>query len=152
MKTKYVTSEKFTNLSKGKKVVDYPNPWFKDVNGIRYHIINPEMKYKIELLPKDSYLWYLGMSFESYTKHLKEVMNDEDPRVFVLSCEWFPTELVAGVVNGRFCNTSSLSLKTGWIRTMNSDYFRASKVKEAIRILNANGFMFESKIIDEYGN
>lgn len=152
METKYVTPEKFSKLSKGKKVVDYPNPWFKDVNGIRYHIINPEMEYKIELLPKESYLWYLGMSFESYSKHLEEIMNDEDPRVFVFSCEWFPTELVAGVTNGRFCNTSALSLNTGWIRTMNSDYFRASKVKEAIRILNANGFMFESKIIDEYGN
>ena len=47
METKYVSPKQFAKVSKGKKVTDYPNQWFKDVDGIRYHIINPDMEYKI---------------------------------------------------------------------------------------------------------
>lgn len=143
METVYTTPAKFAKISKGKNVKNHPNPWFKDIEGKRYHIINPDMEYQIELLDQKNYLWYLGMTYESYTRHLKEILDDDDPRVYVLTCDWFPTELVAGIVNGRFCNTSELSKKTGWIRTFNSDYFRASKVKEAIRILNKHGFKFD---------
>lgn len=143
METVYTTPEEFGVIRKGKNVIDYPNQWFKDIEGRRFHIINPEMEYKIEILDPKNYLWYLGMTYESYSKHLKEIFDDDDPKVYILSCEWFPTELVAGIVNGRFCNTSELSQKTGWIRTFNSDFFRASKVREAIKILNKNGFKFD---------
>lgn len=143
METRYVSPEKFSKVSKGKKIVDYPNPWFKDVNSIRYHIINPDMEYKISVLEKKSYPWYLGMTYEDYVKETKEMFGDEDARVFVLECDWFPTELVAGVVNGRYSNTSSLSRKTGWIRSFGSiELFRAEMVEEAIFILNKYGFKF----------
>lgn len=144
MKTRYVSPEKFSKVSKGKKVIDYPNEWIKDVDGIRYHIVNPEMQYKISELEKKSYPWYLGMTYDDYAKATKEMFGDDDARVFVLECEWFPTELVAGVVGGRFRNTSSLSRKTGWIRTFGTiELFRAAKVEDAIAILNKHGFMFD---------
>jgi len=111
MYTRYVSPEKFSKVSKCKKVVYYPNPWIKD---------------------------------EDYAKETKEMFGDEDARVFVLECEWFPTELVAGVVNGKFSNTSSLSRKTGWLRTFGViELFRAEKVEEAISILNKHGFKFD---------
>lgn len=144
MNTRYVSPEKFSKVSKGKKVVDYPNEWFKNVNGILYHIINPDMEYKILLLKKESYSWYLGMVYDDYSKMVKEKFGDDDARVFILECDWFPTELVAGVTNGKFCNTSSLSRRTGWIRTCyNIELFRAERVEEAISILNKHGFNFD---------
>lgn len=144
METRYVSPEKFSKVSKGKEIVDYPNQWFKDVNGVRHHIINPDMEYKISVLEKKSYPWYLGMTYEDYAREINEMFGDDDARVFVLECDWFPTELVAGVVNGRFCNTSSLSRKTGWIRSFGTiELFRAEKVAEAISILNKHGFKFD---------
>lgn len=143
MGTRYISPEKFSKVSKGKKVIHYPNEWIKDVNGIRYHIINPDMKYNISEIEKKSYPWYLGMTYESYSKAVKEIFGDDDARVFILECEWFPTELVAGVTNGRYCNTSALSRKTGWLRSHNADLFRAAKVGEAIAILNKHGFKFD---------
>lgn len=155
METRYVSPEKFSKVSKGKKVVDYPNEWIKDVNGIQHHIINPDMEYKISVLEKKSYPWYLGMTYESYSKAVKEMFGDGNARVFVLECDWFPTELVAGVTNGRYCNTSSLSRKTGWIRSFGTiELFRAAKVEEAISILNKYGFKFDKaqlKIAAIYG-
>lgn len=87
---------------------------------------------------------YLGMTFDDYSKTVKEMFGDDDARVFVLECDWFPTELVAGINNGRYSNTSSLSRKTGWIRTFGAiELFRAEMVKEAISILNKHGFKFD---------
>lgn len=150
MITKYVTPKAFLKLSKGRKVVDYPNEWIKDVEEVRYHIVNPDMKYEIYELGKEHYCWYLGMTPESYASTLKEMFGDEDTRVFVLKCEWFPTELVAGIKNGRFCNTASLSRKTGWIRSFgNIELFRASCIEEAIAILNKNHFMFNLSMLKE---
>ncbi len=148
MKKRYVSPEKFKKVSKGKKITDYPNQWFKDVAGVLYHIVNPDMEYKIYELKKESYPWYLGMTYESYSKNVKEMFGDDDARVFVLECEWFPTELVAGISNGRYCNTSSLSRKTGWIRSFGSiELFRSAKVHEAISILNKHGFMFDKSSV-----
>lgn len=102
------------------------------------------MEYKISVLEKKSYPWYLGMTYEEYAKATKEMFGDEDARVFVLECDWFPTELVAGIANGRYSNTSSLSRKTGWLRTFGViELFRAEKVEEAISILNKHGFKFD---------
>lgn len=143
MITKYVTPKAFSKITKGKKVVDYPNEWIKDIDGVRYHIVNPEMVYKITELKKESYLWYLGMSYDSYAHHLKEMFGDDDARVYMLECDWFPTELVAGIKNGRFSNTSALSQRTGWIRSFGRiELFRASRINEAIALLNKNHFMF----------
>lgn len=79
----------------------------------------------------------------------------ENPIVFVLECDWFPTELVAGIANGRYSNTSSLSRKTGWLRSFGViELFRAEKVEEAISILNKYGFKFDKaqlKIAAIYG-
>lgn len=150
MQTKYVTPTAFIKASTGKKVVDYPNPWIKDVDGVRYHIVNTEMEYKISELEKKSYPWYLGMTYESYVSHVKDIFGDTDARVFVLECEWFPTELVAGVKGGRFSNVSDLSRKTGWIRSFGSiELFRASCIEEAIAILNKHHFMFNLSNIKE---
>ena len=87
---------------------------------------------------------YLGMTYEEYAKATKEMFGDDDARVFVLECDWFPTELVPGVANGRYSNTSSLSRKTGWLRTFGViELVRAEKVEEAIFILNKHGFKFD---------
>lgn len=148
MKEMYVSPEKFKKVSKGKKVTDYPNQWVKSVGGIMYFIINPDMEYKIYELEKKSYPWYLGMTYESYSESVKEIFGDDDARVYVLECEWFPTELVAGITNERYCNTSSLSRKTGWLRSFGSkELFRSAKVQEAISILNKHGFMFDKSSI-----
>ncbi len=150
MNIKYVTPKAFSRISKGKKVVNYPNEWIKDVNGVRYQIVNPDMEYEFYELKKDQYCWYLGMTYENYASMLKEMFGDDDARVFVLRCDWFPTELVAGVKNGRFSNTTALSSKTGWIRTFgNIELFRASCIDEAIAILNKNHFMFNISMLKE---
>lgn len=150
MITKYVTPKAFSKLSKGKKVVDYPNELIKDIDGVRYHIVNPDMEYEIYELGKEHYSWYLGMTPESYASALKEMFGDDDTRVFVLKCEWFPTELVAGIKGGRFCNTAALSRKTGWIRSFGTiELFRASCIEEAIAILNKNHFMFNLSMLKE---
>lgn len=150
MITKFVTPKAFSKIAKGKKVVEYPNEWIKDVNGVRYQIVNPDMQYQITELPKESYAWYLGMSYEDYASTLKEMFGDDDARVFVLKCEWFPTELVAGVKDGRYSNVSALSRKTGWIRSFgNVELFRASCIEEAIAILNKHHFMFNLSMLKE---
>ena len=87
METRYISPEKFSKVSKGKKVIHYPNEWIKDVNGIRYHIVNPNMEYKISELEQKSYPWYLGMTFDDYSKTVKEMFGDDDARVFVLECD-----------------------------------------------------------------
>ena len=145
---RYVTPRGFARMSKGKKVTDYPNPWIKDIDGVCCQIINPDMEYKISTIGKEHYPWYLGMTFEEYAKQVKEIFGDDDARVFALECEWFPTHLVAGVRNGRYNNMTSLSRKSGWIRTFGGmDLFRASQVKTAIAILNKAGFKFNVKEI-----
>lgn len=150
MITKFVTPKTFSKIAKGKKVVDYPNELIKDVAGVRYQIVNPDMKYEITELRKESYAWYLGMTYEDYASTLKEMFGDDDARVFVLKCEWFPTELVAGIKNGRYSNVSELSRKTGWIRSFgNVELFRASCIEEAIAILNKNHFMFNLSMLKE---
>lgn len=150
MVTKYVTPKSFVKISNGKKVVDYPNEWIKDVDGVRYQIVNPDMKYEITELKKEQYLWYLGMSYESYASTLKYVFGDTDARVFALKCEWFPTELVAGVKGGRYCNVSTLARKTGWLRSFgNIELFRASCIDDAIAILNKNHFMFNISMLKD---
>lgn len=144
MKTKYVSPARFERISRGKDVKNYPNPWIKDIAGVRYHIINPDMEYEITLLDKDSYPWYLGMTYEDYSKVVKELFDEDDAHVYVLRCDWFPTELVAGIQNGRYSNHAPLSQKTGWIRTFgNIELFRAGAVKTGIGILNSAGFKFD---------
>lgn len=150
MITRFVTPKAFSKIAKGKKVVDYPNEWIKDVNGVRYQIVNPEMKYRITELSKDSYAWYLGMTYDSYASTLKEMFGDDDAKVYMLECDWFPTELVAGIKNGRYSNTSALSRKTGWIRSFGRiELFRASCIEEALAILNKNHFMFNLSMLKE---
>ena len=150
MITKFVTPQAFSKIAKGKKVVDYPNEWIKDVAGVRYQIVNPDMEYQITELRKESYAWYLGMTYEDYASTLKEMFGDDDARVFVLKCEWFPTELVAGIKDGRYSNTTALSRKTGWIRSFgNVELFRASCIEEAIAILNKHHFMFNLSMLKE---
>lgn len=144
MKTKYVSPARFERISRGKEVKSYPNPWIKDIAGVRYHIINPDMEYETTLLDKDSYLWYLGMTYEDYAKVVKELFGEDDPRVYILRCDWFPTDLVAGVKNGRYDNSTPLSVKSGWIRSFgNLELFRAGAVRTGIDILNRAGFKFD---------
>lgn len=144
MKTKYVSPARFERIQKGKVVKNYPNPWIKDIGDVRYHIIDPDMEYEIKLLEESQYLWYLGMTYEDYAKVVKEVFDEDDARVYVLRCDWFPTELVAGIKNGLFSNHAPLSQKSGWIRTFgNIELFRAGAVRTGIEILNRAGFKFD---------
>lgn len=143
MKTKYVTPERFASISRGKDIKHYPNEWIKEIGGICYHIINPDMKYHVEEVSKNDYPWYLGMTYDNYSKQIQERFGEADARIFALRCDWFPTDLVAGVRNGRYNNMTSLSKKTGWIKTFcNVELFRAERLPEAIAILNKNGFGF----------
>lgn len=143
MKTKYITPEGFAKISEGKAVKHYPNKWIKEMDDVCYHIINPEMKYHIAEVAKKDYPWYVGMTYESYASYIRDRFGETDARIFELKCDWFPTDLIAGVKNGRFDNNTSLSLKTGWLKTFcNVDLFRAEKLPVAIKILNKHGFKF----------
>lgn len=157
MITKYVTPQQFAKVSKGKKVKHYPNPWIKEIGDVCYQIINPEMEYEISLLDEKDFQWYLGMSPKSYAERIKELFGDDDTRVVVLNCDWFPTDLVVGTVpcqvvpwrvDSKYHWDTELSRKTGYIKHQNDHYFRASKVSEAIKILNKHGFKFEMKKLE----
>jgi len=132
---------KWQSLSKGKRVKDFPNPAVKEMDGVRYEIVdNPTCT--IRKLEEESYPWYIGLS--------KDVFIEKyGGEVYVLSVVggFFPTDLVAGVKKGMFSEDTDLSRKTGWLHSRNlgtaGEAFNSSKVYNAIKILRKNGFMFD---------
>ena len=120
----------------GLKIINsYPNPVFYDVeynnNLCRLHLINDDNnKVFIKKLTEEERAWYCP-----------QIKSDD---IIMLSAEWFPKELIAGVYNHRYDINTDLSSLTGWVQSFNtgsnSECFRATKVHEAIYILEKNGF------------
>ena len=124
-----------TSLAGLKVINTFPNPVFYDVDFegelCRLHLLNDENNIiHFKKLTSDEKSWYCP-----------QIKNDD---IIMLSGEWFPTELVAGVINGRFDSKSDLSLATGWIQSFNTgssnECFKLSRVYEAIYILEKEGF------------
>jgi hypothetical protein len=123
----------------GLKVINtFPNPIFYDVEynneKCRLHLITDENnKVFIRTLTDEERAWYCP-----------QIKSEE---IIMLSCEWFPKELIAGVYNGRYDINTDLSRATGWVQSFNtgssSECFRASRVYEAIYILEKNGFIIQ---------
>lgn len=145
----YTTLRKFNKISKGKKVIEFPNPLVKEIDGIRYNIVPKDIVCKAELMKPESYEWYLGMSYDQYKELIKKEFDDDDPRVYVLSVStgFFPTELVAGVKDRVFSSYTALSKKTGYINRAflgsAGNAFRASCIQATLKILKKNHFKFE---------
>ena len=146
--TKYVTKQQFDELlAKGART--FPNSRLLELDGKKYY--NCEgIKCSISLIKPEHYKWYIGMSFGNYAWALVTATGDKqvDTRVVRLNVDdFFPTALVAGTRNKKYDASTALSQKTGWPRgTGNrgsgSEFFRADKVQEAIKILQANGYNF----------
>jgi hypothetical protein len=123
----------------GLKIVrEFPNPVFFDVeykNSLyRLHLITDDNnKIFIKKLNESERAWYCP-----------QIKTDE---IVMLSGEWFPKELIAGVINGRYDASSYLSRATGWVQSFNTgsnaECFRSSRVIEAIYILEKNGFVIQ---------
>lgn len=144
---KYVTPEKFAEISKGKKVESFPNEQFKQIGKDVYRVIPHNFKCTVEKVAKESYPWYLRMDEGTLSRFVKSIFGCEDYDVYRLNCDWFPLELVAGTEYGRYSSMTELSQKTGCLTFgyagSGSAFFIGSKVNEAIKILRDNGFMFE---------
>ncbi len=142
----YVTPRKFAKLSKGKKVKHYPNECCKQVDGVNYFIVQPDIECKCYKMKPEEYCWFIGIKHEVFEEKAKDLWNEPNGDVYILECDWFPKDLVVGVENGRYSMRAELSRKTGWIQTQclgsNCCAFTASGVKEAIKILNKNGYKF----------
>lgn len=145
--TKYVSPEQFARISKGKAVRNFPNELIKEIGGVTFHIVPHGLKCTVEKVSKESYPWYLRIDEYGLALVTKKLFGYSDTEVYRLSCEWFPTDLVAGVEHGRFSPFTKLSKKTGFLgfgyAGSDSCFFIGSKVNEAIKILRDKGFMFE---------
>lgn len=156
MATIYTTEKKFKKISKGLEqyVHHYPNPDIKELNGIKYEIVPSDIRCTIQKLDREHYTWFLGMDFEEYKKFIEDVFNDDDPDVYKLevsSC-WFPVDLIAGIKDGRYSIHSKLSEKTGYLTSHSSSnivLIRASKIQNAVKILNKNHFKFNINEINK---
>ena len=149
---KYISKQKFDGLiAKGART--FPNGRLLELDGKEYY--NCEgIECSIYLIRPEHYKWYIGMSFGNYAWALvaatgnKQVDTRVDTRVVCLRVnDFFPTELIAGTRNKKYDTSTALSQKTGWLRGMGNkgsgcEFFRADKVQEAIKILQANGYNF----------
>ena len=145
---KYVTKQQFDELlAKGART--FPNGRMLELDGKEYY--NCEgIECSIYLIRPEHYKWYIGMSFGNYAQALVAATGDKqvDTRVVCLKVnDFFPTELIAGTRGKKYDASTALSQKTGWLkatgnRGSGSEFFRADKVQEAIKILQANGYNF----------
>jgi len=141
MTTKYVSPTKWQAISKGKRVKDFPNPAVKEMDGVRYEIVdNPTCT--IRKFEEEDYPWFIGLRKDLF-------MHKYGGEVYELTVVdgFFPIDLVAGVKNGMFSEDADLSRETGWLSSRNlgtaGEAFNSSKVNNAIKILRKNGFMFD---------
>lgn len=149
MKTIYCKPEDVKNHN---CIGNFPNPDIKkclDKNGNEYflHIVKSTDTFSIVELNPSDIKWYCP--------------NIEDERVYkITTTNFFPKDLVAGVVNGRYTEKSHLSEKTGWIMSVNtgsnSECFTADRVQNAINLIKQAGYIFDKttsireKIFSEY--
>ncbi len=102
--------------------------------------MDQEKKITIEVLDKNHYMWFLNRNHDKLG----------DVYIATESRGWFPTELVAGVKERCFSEDTSLSRNTGWLngngcRGSMTAFFRADRIKEAIKVLKNNGYQVEFK-------
>ena len=122
------------DLSGCKVVNTYPNPQIvdaiKDDDLVRVHIIDKDDIVTMKRLTPNEIAWYCPQI--------------KDKSVTMLHCNWFPKELIAGVIDHRFDKNAPLSQLTGWIQSVNTgsnaECFFTNKVHEALNILEQNGF------------
>lgn len=102
--------------------------------------MDQEKKITIEALDKNQYMWFLNRTHDKIG----------DVYMAIDSKGWFPTELVAGVKERCFSEDTSLSRNTGWLkgngcRGSMTEFFRADRINEAIKVLKNNGYKVELK-------
>ena len=139
METKYC---KLEDIKKHNIVTNYPNERFKDCKDskgflYRLYVIYPLDKVRVRVLSKPEIEWFC----------LSRDASLFITGVTILEVNWFPKELICGVINGRYNCNSDLAIKTGWLHTANtgtnSECFLSSKVQTAIDILVKRGFELE---------
>jgi hypothetical protein len=136
MKTIYC---KLSDIKKHNVIENYPNEQFKlckdrSNNNYRLHVIYPCDKISVKELTFDESKWFCGNS-------------DKSIKFTSLTCNWFPKELISGVIDHLYTSKSELSKLTGWVRSANTgtrtEVFLTSKVINAIDILMDKGFELE---------
>lgn len=125
----YVTMAMFEKLSAHKRVENMPNPRCKVCNNVHYNIIDG-INISVKKMNADEIDW-----------HIK---RDGDYYIMTSSCGFFPTDLVAGVVNRTYNENTELSQHTGYVKSYNtgssSNCFKAERCANAIAILRKVGF------------
>ena len=129
----FIKEQDFKAFSKGKKVVDYPNQYVKDVAGER-----------VDIIPTGECITFKKMSESDVRYYIGNVGEDVYEASVKIGC-WFPTELVCGVVRGCFSQNTDLSKDTGWLQTTGqfgskNDAFLVRKAKVAAKKLKDAGF------------
>ena len=140
MKTVYVKE-----ASVGKRLRDmgavitehYPNPIVKGIEAggqkMRLHIITPGVTVVFKEMTEGDARWH--------TRHGRAHFGEG---VVMVSCDWFPKDLLVGVEGQEYSEDTELSKRTGWVPSLNTGtncaVFRASGIPEVKRILVANGF------------
>jgi hypothetical protein len=140
----FIKEKDFAEFAKGKKVKDYPNPYYKEVDDKSVHIIPANEKIVFKPMSDDQKQWY-GIRVEGVVY---------EGSVTVLG--WFPTEIVCGVMRSpgyhdRYSAQSPLAKKTGWTDTngdfgSRNDAFKECGVKVAARLLREAGFNVEFQL------
>jgi hypothetical protein len=139
--------KRYCKLSDFKKIESevvehYPNDRMKrcidSSTGSEYtlRIIMPEDTIQVKRLTPEEIVWHCGQ-------------NRIGQDIVQIKIKWFPKDLVAGIEGKFYTEKSPLSVKTGYIRTVNlgsnSEAFLYEKVQNALEILIQNGFEFSDE-------
>jgi hypothetical protein len=149
MKTIYCKPE---DVAKHNCISNFPNPDIRkciDKNGVQYylHIVKSDDSFIIEELNESEIQWHCP-------QHLDERICK------ITTTNFFPKDLVSGVLNGKYSEKTHLSEKTGWIMSINtgssSECFCVDRVQNAINLIKQAGYIFDTntsikkKIISKY--
>ena len=139
----YIKEKDFGKFADGKNVVNFGNPYYKEVDGEVVHIIPKGEVIVVKTLSEEDKKWFCAVR-----------TNEDVVEMEMTVGGWFPTELVCGTIDktkdGRRCMehfsmNTALAQKTGWLDSTGtlgsrSDLFLASKADAAIKILKKSGF------------
>ena len=130
----YIREADFAEYAKGQVVVDYPNPYVKNVGGIDTNIIPTGETITFRKMSESDVKYYIGWCSEECYEGSVGIGG------------WFPTSLVCGCICGRYSEATELARHTGWRETngmfgSKNDAFLASKVRNAAKILEEAGFI-----------
>jgi hypothetical protein len=132
----YLTQEAFES-SRYHVVKSYPNPNIKAVlmNGKKFmvNIITPDQKVTVSNLTKQEQEWYGA--------------RNHDVVMVTVENGYFPTELLAGVIDGRYSENHYISRRYGWINSMStgtgSGLILKSKIDDCVQFLKSVGYEVE---------